>query len=95
MNPVKVRLTPAMANLMQRLPKTLSPSDQTTYLDGFNAAITLYDQYFEKEKISHDEAKFRVNQIRSVMMSKQKTNSFIKKNMAMGNKKRGAKVDKS
>ena len=67
----------------QRLPRTLTPAHQEAYLSGFNAAITLFDQYFQKDKIPYNEAKIRVEKIRSVMMGNRKGNTFSKKNAGM------------
>ncbi len=71
----------------QRLPKTMSPAHQAAYLAGFDAAITLFDQYFEKEGIPYEEARFRVSQIKSVMITRQERAAFTEKNNNMINKK--------
>jgi len=44
-----------------------NPRERTHYLRGFESAITLYDQYFQEERITYQEARERVTAIMEVM----------------------------
>lgn len=53
-----------------------NPKERTHYLRGFESAITLYDQYFQEERITYQEARERVKAIMEVMHDNIGSNSL-------------------
>ena len=53
-----------------------SPNQRRYYANGFSQAIKLYGQYFREEKLSIDEAEYRVGLILDALMDGQATKTF-------------------